>query len=302
MLYYTNTKIDMDAASAAKESWKERLAKYARFVKIEHTLFSLPVLFSGSILADMAWPGWRVTGLVLLAATGGRTLAMTLNRILDRSIDRKNPRTASRELASGALGLFHAFLVGLLSLLVYVWAAQQLSDFCLRWSGLPVALFFIYPLLKRFTWLAHFGLGLTWAMAPLAGWFAVRPGFEGCWPAAILAVFSFFWLAGFDIIYATLDEAFDRSQGLYSLPARFGRRRALRVSALLHVAAFLCLAALYMTVLNGVWAAFFMTIAGFFLFFEHILSDNVDMAFFKMNVVTGFLVLAMVVMGVRTEF
>ncbi|MBL0250861.1 MAG: UbiA family prenyltransferase [Elusimicrobia bacterium] len=84
--------------------------------------------------------------------------------------------------------------------------------------------------MKRFTWLCHFGLGLTWALAPLGGWFAVRPGFEGSWPAWILGAFSFFWLSGFDIIYGTLDEEFDRREGLFSLPARFGRRRALRVS------------------------------------------------------------------------
>jgi 4-hydroxybenzoate polyprenyltransferase len=278
--------------------WRERLSAYSRFIKIEHTLFSLPLLFAGAVLAAGEWPSWRVTLWILAAGIGARTLALSVNRMIDREIDRKNPRTASRELAQGTLSLKDAILISVAGLLLYLWAAAELSDFCLLWSWVPVLLFVIYPTLKRFTWLSHFGLGVTWAMAPLGGWFAVRPGFEGVWPALILAVFSFFWLAGFDIIYATLDEEFDRQEGLYSLPARLGRRWALRVSALLHWGAFACLAALYATSLRGVGASFLMLVAGSLLFFEHLLIDNVDLAFFKLNVITGFVVLAMVLWGV----
>jgi 4-hydroxybenzoate polyprenyltransferase len=186
-----------------QELWRERLKAYAGFVKIEHTLFSLPVLFAGSVLAAGGWPGWRVAVLVLIAGTGARTLALSLNRIIDKELDRQNPRTAKRELATGALKVGDAVLISIAGLLAYLWAAQELSVFCLTWSWVPVLLFVIYPTLKRFTWFSHFGLGLTWAMAPLGGWFAVRPGFADSGPAWILAVFSFFWLAGFDIVYAT---------------------------------------------------------------------------------------------------
>jgi 4-hydroxybenzoate polyprenyltransferase len=286
----------------SKSDWRERLAAYSRFVKIEHTLFSLPLLFAGAVLADWRWPDWRVTGLILVAGTGARTLALSLNRMIDRNVDRKNPRTANRELATGALSLGDAALIAVAGLLAYIWAARELSVFCLIWSWVPVLFFAIYPTLKRFTAFSHFGLGLTWSLAPLGGWFAVRPGFAGAWPAVILAAFSFFWLSGFDIVYATLDEEFDRREGLYSMPARVGRQTALRISSLLHGLAFICLATLYATALSGVWAAFLMMLAGFLFFVEHILVDNVDLAFFKLNVIAGFIVLGMVVLGVQKDF
>jgi 4-hydroxybenzoate polyprenyltransferase len=198
--------------------------------------------------------------------------------------------------------LWDALLICLASLLLYLYAAYSLSEFCLLWSWVPVLLFIIYPTLKRFTWFSHFGLGVTWAMAPLGGWFAVKPGFEGSWPAMILALFSFFWLAGFDIIYATMDEEFDRREGLFSLPARLGRPWALRISALLHGAAFVSLIVLYAGALGGVAASFLMIVAGSLLFFEHLLVDNVDLAFFKINIITGFVVLAMVMLGIRVSY
>jgi 4-hydroxybenzoate polyprenyltransferase len=204
----------------------KRLALYGRFVKVEHTLFSIPLLLSGALLAGGHFPAWNLLGLILLAGAGARTAAFALNRIIDRRIDAKNPRTASRELVTGALSVFDAILVALLGLAVYLWAAKAINSFRLLWSWVPVLFFVVYPMLKRFTWLCHFGLGLTWALAPLGGWFAIRPGFEGSWPAWLLGLFSIFWLSGFDIIYAVMDEEFDRKEGLFSLPARFGRRRA----------------------------------------------------------------------------
>lgn len=275
-----------------------RLKAYARFLKLEHTLFSLPLLFAGSLLAQGGWASWRVIGLVLVAGTGGRTLALALNRLIDRHIDAKNPRTSNRELATGALHFFDAFFIGFLGLAVYVWAAASLNWFCLLWSWVPVLLFVVYPLLKRFTWLCHYGLGITWSMVPLAGWFAVRPGFEGSWPAWVLAMFSLFWTAGFDIIYATMDEDFDRGHGLFSLPARFGRLSALRIAAVTHFVSFLILVGLFFSTLSGVKAAYLCLIAGVLLLLEHMVVDHIDLAFFKINVVTGFVVFGMVLLGV----
>jgi len=276
---------------------KKKATGYARFIKIEHTLFSLPILFSGSVLAAGGWPPWRLSLLILLAALGGRVLALALNRLIDVRVDAKNPRTKNRELVTGVLSLGDGVLVALLGLVVYLWAARQINEFCLTWSWLPVLFFVVYPLLKRFTWLAHFGLGLTWALAPLAGWFAVRPGFQESGPVWLLALFSFFWLAGFDIIYATLDENFDREAGLFSLPACFGRRRALRFSSVLHVLAFLCLALLFFTVLQGTGAAFLCLLCGVLLFIEHMGADHVLFSFFQVNVITGFVVFFMVLIG-----
>lgn len=284
------------------QACRERLGLYGRFLKLEHTLFSLPVLLGGVLLAQRGWPSWRLLGLILLAATAARTLALCLNRIIDRNIDRKNPRTQDRELAAGRLSLWDAWLLTIASLLAYLWTAKQINLFCLTWSWLPVLLFVIYPMLKRFTWLCHVGLGITWAMAPLAGWFAVKPGFADAGPAYLLALFSVFWLAGFDVIYATLDEEFDRREGLFSMPARFGRRGALRISSVLHWGAFLSLVALYFLDLSGVAAAFLLLLAGFLLFLEHMRTDKVDFAFFQINIITGLVVMAMIWTGVLKEF
>lgn len=280
----------------------DRVKTYGRFLKMEHTLFSLPILFAGSLLAQGGWPDWRTSLLIILAGAGGRTLALALNRLIDVRVDAKNPRTANRELVTGALSIFDAILVALLGLSVYLWAAHAINEFCLLWSWIPVLLFIVYPMLKRFTWLCHFGLGITWAMAPLAGWFAIRPGFEGSWPVWILALFSFFWTSGFDIIYATMDERFDREAGLFSLPARFGRRTALRLAAVAHLFCFLTLIGLFFTTLSGSNAAFLCLSAGVLLLLEHMVVDHVDLAFFKINVLTGFVVFAMVFVGLRPEF
>ncbi len=183
-----------------------------------------------------------------------------------------------------------------------MWAAKEINLFCLTWCWVPVLLFAIYPTLKRFTSLCHAGLGVTWAMAPLAGWFAVNPGFADAWPAYLLALFSCLWLAGFDIIYATLDEDFDRREGIFSLPVKLGRKRALRMSILFHFAAFACLSALYFTSLAGVMTAFLLLFTGFLLFLEHMASDRVDLAFFKINSLAGFVILAMIWSGVQKEF
>jgi 4-hydroxybenzoate polyprenyltransferase len=291
----------MEIAMTAR-ACRERLVHYARFLRLEHTFFSLPILFGGSILAARGLPPWRLMGLIFLAATAARTLALCLNRIIDRNLDRKNPRTSNRELASGALSVWDAALLTVGSLVVYIWAARAINEFCLTWSWLPVLLFAIYPTLKRFTTLSHLGLGVAWSMAPLAGWFAVRPGFDEAWPAYLLALFSAFWLAGFDVIYATLDEDFDRAEGLFSLPVKLGRRGALKVSSLLHWVAFVWLAALYFTFLAGELSAFLLLCAGLLFFLEHMFAEKVDFAFFRINVLAGFVVLLMVWAGVQKEF
>lgn len=276
----------------------DRLASYGRFVKVEHTLFSLPLLFSGAYLAGGAFPGWRLTGLIILAGFGARTAAFALNRIVDKNIDQLNPRTSSRELPSGAMKLAEGWGVGLLGTAVYLWAAWAIAPICLYLSPVPLLVFAGYPYLKRFTFCAHFGVGLADALAPLGGWMAVRQSFDGAVPALWLGAFTFFWVSGFDIIYSTMDEAFDRSHGLHSVPSRFGRARALQVSAVLHLLAFACLVMLYAVGMNSSAVGLFTLGAiGGLLYLEHRLADDVELAFFKINAVLSFGVLALVSLG-----
>jgi 4-hydroxybenzoate polyprenyltransferase len=273
--------------------------KYFSFIKIEHTLFSLPLIYSGVLLGSGGSPPpLHILVLVLAAATGARTAAFALNRIIDKEIDGRNPRTSSRDLPSGRMTLWEASWVLVAGLLLYFGSAFLISDFCLLLSPIPLLVFVIYPTMKRYTPLAHFGVGLGLAMGPLGGWFAVSPSLENLGAPALLALFTLFWVAGFDIIYSTLDEEFDRKESLYSFPARFGRARALRYSALFHGIAFLLLVVLFFYSYFSLLALPFLLLTGYLLYLEQKKAENVELAFFRINAVAGLVVFVMVAVGV----
>jgi 4-hydroxybenzoate polyprenyltransferase len=273
--------------------------KYFSFIKIEHTLFSLPLIFSGMLLASHGeLPGAGMMLLVLAAATGARTVAFAVNRIIDRHIDARNPRTATRDLPSGRITVQEAIGVMGAGLGLYFGAAFFIAPFCLMMSPIPLAIFLIYPTMKRYTPLAHFGVGMGLAMGPLGGWFAVSPSFDHLLTPALLSVYTLLWVAGFDIIYATLDEEFDRKESLYSFPSRFGRERALRYSGYLHLAAFAVLVVLFVHSVLSLLALPLLLLTGLLLYFEQKKAEDVELAFFKINAVAGFSVLAMVGVGV----
>jgi 4-hydroxybenzoate polyprenyltransferase len=276
-----------------------RFSAYSRFVKMEHTLFSLPLLFSGAILATGHLPSGRLSALIIAAGFGARTAAFAFNRLIDRHIDRLNPRTANRELPAGKMTLLEAWGVGIFGVAVYVAAAGAIAPVCFYLSPLPLLAFIIYPYLKRVTPWAHVGVGLADALAPLGGWLAARQSFTHVGPALWLGAFTFFWVSGFDVIYATMDEAFDRNHGLRSLPARYGKDTALQISAAFHVLAFVSLIGLYVQTLHAsVITLLTLGVVGGLLYLEHHLSDDVDLAFFKINAVLGFGILGLVATGI----
>lgn len=274
-----------------------RLLNYSRFVKIEHTLFSLPLIFSGAVLAGGRLPPWPLWGLLLAAGAGARIVAFALNRIIDRHIDQRNPRTANRELPQRSMALFEAWSVCAVGGAVYLVSAWAIAPVCLYASPIPLIVFTVYPYLKRFTPLAHFGVGLADALAPLGGWVAVTKSLHPFWPGFWLALFTFFWVTGFDVIYSTLDEAFDRQEGLHSMPTYLGKEGALRVSALLHMAAFGGLVILYREYLRSPLAFVTLLTIGVLLVVEHEAAEDVELAFFKINAVLGFGVLGFVAAG-----
>lgn len=273
------------------------MIKYLRFVKIEHTLFSLPLIYSGVFLAAEQLPSWKILLLILVAGTGARTAALALNRIIDKEIDRRNPRTAGRELAGGRMKLGEALAVLCLGLVFYLGAAYAIAPICLYYSPIPLLVFVGYPYMKRFTPLAHFGVGLALSMAPLAGWFAIILNFHQPFPAILLALFTLFWVSGFDIIYSTLDEEFDRQEGLYSLPSVLGPKKALTISALLHILAFSMLLTLFLWQFRNPASLFFLLLAGALLYLEQLKSSNVQLAFFRINIIIGFVVFLFVTTG-----
>ena len=266
-----------------------RLKVWADYLKIEHTLFSVPLIYAGALLAEPPLT-LRTAVLILVAATGARTTALGLNRILDRDLDARNPRTANRALPAGKISLRNAELVAVFAFLVALAAAWAISPRCLWISPIPLLAFLGYPLLKRRTRWAHLGLGATLALGPLCGFYAVALEWRGLVPILILSVFTALWSAGFDILYATLDEEADRKTGVFSLPAAIGSRRAMNVAAGLHALAFGALAVLFTTSLQGAVAGLLLGLIGGLFLLQHRLRRRVNFAFFQVNAVLGFVV------------
>lgn len=204
-------------------------------IKFEHTVFALPFALLGALAGAQGVPGWGTLGWILLAMVGARTAAMTFNRLVDADLDGRNPRTASRAIPAGRVSRAGAMLLLGAALALFGFAAGMLGP--LPWKLAPLAMLVIlgYSLCKRFTSAAHLVLGLALAGAPLGAWIAVSGRLEA--PAWSLAVGVLTWTAGFDILYALQDEAFDRAQGLHSIPARLGVPAALALSRLLHALA-----------------------------------------------------------------
>lgn len=275
-----------------------QVKKFLNFIKIEHTLFSLPLIYSGAFLAAKEPPTLRLLVLILTAATGARTAALALNRIIDREIDKRNPRTAVRELPSGRMNVVEAMVILAAGIALYLGSAALISPFCLALSPLPLVVFIVYPYMKRFTVLAHFGVGIGLAMAPLGGWFAVQQSADNIIPGLLLSFFTLFWVTGFDIIYSTLDELFDREEQLYSFTSRYGKITSLKISGFLHVLAFGILAILFAAYIKAIAALPFLVLSGFLLYLEQKKANDVELAFFRINAVLGFVILGMVVAGV----
>ena len=274
------------------------LKSYSNFIKLEHTLFSLPLILSGSFLAANGVPDLKRLLLIILAGIGARTSALGLNRIIDKEIDKKNPRTAERELPSGKITLAGALVLTISGMLVYLLSSYLICDLVLYISPIPLVVFVLYPYMKRFTCLSHFGVGLGLALAPLGGWIAVTCSLSQLFAPILLFLFTLFWVSGFDIIYATLDEEFDKKSGIFSLVSVFGKRTALSISAILHTLSFITLAVLYFYKFNSFYALPFLFLSGLLLFLEYKKSSNVDLAFFKINIVVGFIVFIFVLSGI----
>jgi 4-hydroxybenzoate polyprenyltransferase len=219
--------------------------KIMRFTKVEHTAFSLPLIFTGAWMGGGGhWPAIPVIMLIVVAAVGARIFGMSFNRIFDRHIDASNPRTAGRELPSGAMGLPTALGVAMAGLAVYLAACIALGPWCVTLSPVPLIPLLGYSLLKRFTSLCHFGIGLCMALAPLGAFVAVagHPRFTA--EVLLFSGFVFFWLSGADMIYALMDIESDRRNGIHSIPARIGAAGGQWVAAGVHVCALACMAAL----------------------------------------------------------
>jgi len=269
-----------------------KLTSYGSLIRFSHTVFALPFAFASLALA---WPSHPVTPRIFLwvvvAMAGARSAAMGFNRLVDRKFDALNPRTENWELPRRAVKVWEAIFLTAAASLVFIYAAYRLNPLCFALSPVALAIVFFYSLTKRFTWTSHLFLGLALSVAPIGAWLAVadRPGaLNELATPLFLALAVLFWLAGFDIIYSLQDREFDRTQGLYSIPVRFGVTRALWLSSFFHVCTVIALALVGATANMGIvyWLGFAAVSA--ILFWEHrIVKPNdlsrINRAFFDFN-------------------
>ncbi|MFN3396508.1 MAG: UbiA-like polyprenyltransferase [Thermodesulfovibrionales bacterium] len=255
-------------------------------IKFSHSIFALPFALTSAVIASEGIPHSRTLFWIIVAMVSARTAAMGMNRVIDKEIDRANPRTASREIPSGKVKPVEAIIFVAISLALLVLSAYMLNPLCLKLSPLAIAFIILYSYTKRFTWLSHFILGITISAAPLGAWIAVTGNFD---PRIIpLGLAVVFWLAGFDILYALQDIDFDRSYGLFSIPSRFGIKRSITLSRLCHLIAYILL--MYSGLVLHLSYPYYigmMITAGLFIY-EHSLVkpddlSKLDMAFFNMN-------------------
>jgi len=276
-----------------------KIRTFLEMIKFEHTIFALPFAYMGAILGgvvvDKRLPEWSECGWILMAMVGARTAAMGLNRVIDKAIDARNPRTANRAIPAGLIKSTEAILFIVVSFALLFWAASQLNSLSVKLLPIAVIMTVIYSYTKRFTWACHLILGLTIGLAPLGGWVAVTG--EVTWTSIILYLTVAIWTAGFDIIYACQDIEFDRKEGLHSIPARFGIAGALIIARVLHALTTVGFASLFVLTDLG-WPYFVgMVIAAALLLYEHRLVKPNDLsklnaAFFTMNGVLSAVVFA----------
>jgi 4-hydroxybenzoate polyprenyltransferase len=263
------------------------VAAFGRMVKFSHTVFALPFALASAAIAAR---GHGITLgqviAILLAMVGARTAAMGFNRIIDRHLDAKNPRTAGREIPTGKISVLAAAALTVVSAAVFVGAAASLGRLCFVLSPVVLALVLGYSFTKRFTWLCHLFLGLAIGIAPTGAWIAVRGGLGA--PALWLSLAVTTWIGGFDVLYALADRNFDRGVGIRSIPARFGVPAALVISTAAHLATVIALVAAGRTA--GLGIIYFCGVAAVvaILVYEHSIVrpgdlSRVDVAFFNLN-------------------
>ena len=290
------------------------------FIKIEHTLFSLPFVLIGYLIAvrqfgagtgmDLLW--------ILLAAVGARGLAMALNRIIDRDLDASNPRTQGRHLASGAMSLRTAWMLAAVFLAMLLISAGLLNEVALMMAWLPVLTFVIYPYMKRFTWGCHFWLGLCLGLAPAGAWVAIAAdvhgwgaitgllpvGTEFLWAPTILpiSIGVALWIAAFDINYARMDMESDREQGIHSFPSKFGDKATTRTTVQLSLLWFACFA--ISDPMDGIWflaAAAVTALANIYVVLRMNRFADFQTVLFRVSMLTGWVLLASLVVGFGLE-
>jgi 4-hydroxybenzoate polyprenyltransferase len=262
------------------------IKKFIDLVRFEQTIFALPFAYLGLIAAAGKMPSFYTWLWVTLAMFGARTAGMSLNRIIDIEIDRKNPRTRERLLPSGKITGTSVWLITFISLALLIFSSWMLNPLCFKLSPIAVILLWFYSYCKRFTWATHLVLGLVESAAPIGGWFAVT----GAWSITpfFLGAAIIFWMAGLDIIYACQDYEFDRKERIFSIPASFGLQNALFISSFSHILTVFFFLLFGITAKLGIIYYIGLTVISLLFIYEHSLVNpkelkHVNRAFFTVN-------------------
>ncbi|MEY3601790.1 MAG: hypothetical protein RL169_1034 [Armatimonadota bacterium] len=264
-------------------------------IRFEHTLFALPFAAAGALLGADGVPTLSQSWWILVCMVTARSAAMAYNRVVDRDIDARNPRTASREIPAGKISVKFAYSFTAVMAVLFMFAAWMLNPLAAMLSPVALAIVFGYSHAKRFTASAHVWLGVALAIAPVGAWIAVTGGLAVA--PIVLAIAVICWLIGFDTLYALQDVDFDRKAGLHSIPVRFGDRGALAIARLSHLAMFIALCCLPLTTHLSwpYWVA--VCVVGCLLAYEHIVMDptdirKVNLAFFNCNVAISIILMS----------
>lgn len=274
------------------------IKKYMELVKFSHTIFSIPFILIAMIVAAEGWFGWKLFILGLLAAVSARNFAMAVNRLVDRDIDAKNPRTQDRPSVTGEVSESEIKLFILANALIFIGSAYMINDLAFKLSIPVLIILGGYSYFKRFSEFSHLVLGVSLGLAPIAGAVAVT-GTIPCW-SVFLAFGVMFWVAGFDVLYSLQDMEFDKKEGLYSIPAMVGEKGAVFISRMFHVLAviFWALFSAYAGVGFFGWLA--VIFAAGMLYYEHKLVSrdykNIPKAFFDVNGILGIVFLILIIL------
>lgn len=282
---------------------------FLEMIKFEHTVFALPFAFMGALLGSVTiWnrlPSWSEIGWIVLAMVGARSAAMGLNRVIDRAIDKKNPRTSGRAIPAGLLSSIEVYWFIAASFIVLFFAASRLHPLAAKLLPIAVIMLVAYSYTKRFTWTCHIILGLTVGLAALGGWVAVTGVVNVT--SLIFYLSVAFWIAGFDVIYACQDLEFDRKEGLHSIPSRFGLSNALHIARLFHLATGVGLISLFFLTRLSWWYFAGVVVSYLILWYEHRIVSPCDLsrlntAFFTMNGVLSIVIFCFTMLDLFIQY
>ncbi len=269
-----------------------------KMIKFSHSIFALPFALIGMLLAAHGLPDVRSFVLIIIAMVSARSLAMALNRIIDSSIDKINPRTKDREIPSGKISLKSAVLFSIAAFILFEVSTFMLNDLVFKLSFVVVLLFIIYPYTKRFSVLCHLMLGVIDGLAPVGAYLSITPHFS--YTVVVFGLSVTFWVAGFDIIYSLLDTKFDIEHNIYSASSRYGKDNALVISKIFHVVSVSLLITVGIINDFGFFYYFATAVVSGLLIYEQILAapmkkGEIYKAFFNVNSFIGVVVLIAVI-------